>query len=754
MKKIILLMMVMVLIAESVFAANERRFYDEFADLNLWSNDAQGDWSASGGLLRAGTGYVSTCTAGGSNITFASNLDLDNCTSNSINVNWTQAEIGTMDTTDCLRYQYSTDGGTTWSALTLAFCDDSPKNANGVSLNALSPLFKFRFVCQLADASGEGMNIPTFNISCNTNDAHQNTNFSQTENVNISIEQYFGNFNHSRNTGYRVDAEKIYSYFDFKMLIAFTESIYINYTVNFDKNISSEVNSTNIYTKNHQKYYQPEFVCSNSSNSATGEITQRVLKDPYSIIYEVKYDLSNFAINSNITCSDPIYSEPIVPALSCNAPHVCTNLTFYNGTLTLNISSTLKDKTRMYFPFDISSNESSTASDNCTRQGLSFRVEDLMQKSRNATCTRGGVNITDIGLGYGKAVTFSGGGFINDTSVTVDITRADYCVCFWMRPTATTNGQRLFVIYDNSTNYITVTKDSTDDLAWGDVPNNASGTQNMTTTNTGAFWEIGSIQHVCLSARRLQHYREIFVNGTNYTSNLVPKSSTVGIGTNKGSFFGASNAMNNLYNGALDEFIAMNASCDNATVQRIFRNGTREVSGSYEFNVSSAVYNTFNTSILQTGNLTPLATFMSSKHSSSTCPSGLTSCSSDFGDYGTEISTDSINQNAPEGSQCGCYKVVWKNGYGNRTFYLKSFTVNTTNVATDSCTYSSGNWNVDCGDNCIISSSVDLNSNNLYITGGPGQFTIRARISEIGADSYNRGTGCEVRCENNACIED
>ena len=82
---------------------------------------------------------------------------------------------------------------------------------------------------------------------------------------------------------------------------------------------------------------------------------------------------------------------------------------------------------------------------------------------------------------------------------------------------------------------------------------------------------------------------------------------------------------------------------------------------------------------------------------------------------------------------------------------LNTFTISTS----DSCTYSSGDWNVDCSDNCKITSAVDLGGNDITIT-GTGTFLTTARISNYG-DIRIEGTDvnniCSVRCEGE-CFED
>lgn len=64
-----------------------------------------------------------------------------------------------------------------------------------------------------------------------------------------------------------------------------------------------------------------------------------------------------------------------------------------------------------------------------------------------------------------------------------------------------------------------------------------------------------------------------------------------------------------------------------------------------------------------------------------------------------------------------------------------NFTFNWTGVSsggnvTDSCTYTSGNWNLLCSDNCNINSNVDLNHNNLTIS-GDGTLKLNANITNI-----------------------
>src|SRR3989339_402555 len=75
---------------------------------------------------------------------------------------------------------------------------------------------------------------------------------------------------------------------------------------------------------------------------------------------------------------------------------------------------------------------------------------------------------------------------------------------------------------------------------------------------------------------------------------------------------------------------------------------------------------------------------------------------------------------------------------------------------TNTCTYSgSGNWLVNCSDNCSISSNINLLGNNISIT-GTGIFSTTANITNFkqlfiaGTDSTNR---CEVYCSGGGCFK-
>ena len=84
----------------------------------------------------------------------------------------------------------------------------------------------------------------------------------------------------------------------------------------------------------------------------------------------------------------------------------------------------------------------------------------------------------------------------------------------------------------------------------------------------------------------------------------------------------------------------------------------------------------------------------------------------------------------------------------------RSYTVNSS--VTDSCTYSgSGDWEVNCSDNCLITSNVDLLGNGMSII-GIGTFLTSANITNF-TNLYTAGVDvnniCRITCFNGGCFQ-
>ena len=80
-----------------------------------------------------------------------------------------------------------------------------------------------------------------------------------------------------------------------------------------------------------------------------------------------------------------------------------------------------------------------------------------------------------------------------------------------------------------------------------------------------------------------------------------------------------------------------------------------------------------------------------------------------------------------------------------------SLVLNEKAPVTDSCTYTSGTWAVDCSDYCNITSEVDLGGEDMTII-GDGEFTTTKDISNYGELFISGGSGfCDVTC-NGGCF--
>jgi sec-independent protein translocase protein TatA len=71
--------------------------------------------------------------------------------------------------------------------------------------------------------------------------------------------------------------------------------------------------------------------------------------------------------------------------------------------------------------------------------------------------------------------------------------------------------------------------------------------------------------------------------------------------------------------------------------------------------------------------------------------------------------------------------------------------------SSDTCTYSSGDWNIAAADNCVVSSNTDLGGNDLILI-GTGTLDITAQISNVG-NVIVHGSGARLVCRNaNGCF--
>lgn len=89
--------------------------------------------------------------------------------SGKVKVSWQQWEEGLLESTDALRFQFSSDGGTTWSSMVTAFANDigsTPQNFSyTVPDEYLTNNFKFRFYLKDFGGDGEYCHIDNFAVS-------------------------------------------------------------------------------------------------------------------------------------------------------------------------------------------------------------------------------------------------------------------------------------------------------------------------------------------------------------------------------------------------------------------------------------------------------------------------------------------------------------------------------------------------------------------------------------------------------------
>jgi hypothetical protein len=120
-------------------------FEDLCNNWDQWYPDS--NWSLWGGRFRGhGSGYLE----------MKDSVNLDSCKSGTAKISWQQSVQGGVNNYDCLKFQLSDDGGSTWGSLITAFCRNPSYNYEYLIPDEyLTDSFKMRFY--LSGFTGTGM---------------------------------------------------------------------------------------------------------------------------------------------------------------------------------------------------------------------------------------------------------------------------------------------------------------------------------------------------------------------------------------------------------------------------------------------------------------------------------------------------------------------------------------------------------------------------------------------------------------------
>jgi len=94
---------------------------------------------------------------------------------------------------------------------------------------------------------------------------------------------------------------------------------------------------------------------------------------------------------------------------------------------------------------------------------------------------------------------------------------------------------------------------------------------------------------------------------------------------------------------------------------------------------------------------------------------------------------------------------VFTGGTGSDDVLFSSFQMGNaeTGGGGDSCTYTSGDWNIVASDNCVISSNVVIDSGNNITCTGTGTFTVQNNVNITGWSYRNFGRSCYYQAFGN-----
>ena len=437
---------------------------------------------------------------------------------------------------------------------------------------------------------------------------------------------------------------------------------------------------------------------------------------------------TDFPNNRNATV------DPTITINTQDTGSTVNNVTIENNFTHLNITTNDPfDSLITYFPFD--TNTSSTVYD----------YSDENDDGTPETCCTGQtpwwndsgyygggmIFVGDDGTNNRVTIPASGQTAVNELTILAwwNGVHDDDWATFWMIP-----GSEKTALHYSSTNNLRYTWDN--GVEWGintglDIPDNQWAFVGVTVNSTTAIVYLGN-------ATALQTYENIQAHST------IDLTSTARIGRD----FSGRNL-----NGTMDELMVFTTDLSfnqvqgiyNGSIERFYERGYQQFDN---LNVSGdGTENRLNVSLNQLLNYSNV---------NLTVQVGDVSGSSYS--YGSETQVSTTTGNASDITISTPNNISLRvNFYADtQDFYmpvlqhdliLDSFFVAA--AGGDTCTYTSGNWEIDCSDSCVTNQTYDLSGNNITATGSG---TLRFELNVTNVDVFTKANACTVIKPNGVIV--
>ena len=139
-------------------------FEDDCSNFGEWIPGSC--WSINSGHFRS---HYSSGAESTRYNTMKSSLDISSYASGTVKVSWDQWEEGSLESSDALKFQFSGDGGSSWSNMYTAFSNDIGSTPQYFSYTVpeeyLTNDFKFRFYLQNFGGNGEYCHVDNFAVA-------------------------------------------------------------------------------------------------------------------------------------------------------------------------------------------------------------------------------------------------------------------------------------------------------------------------------------------------------------------------------------------------------------------------------------------------------------------------------------------------------------------------------------------------------------------------------------------------------------